>query len=30
MQDAPLLRGVDPANEGKISQLPNEIIFGQF
>jgi lipoprotein-releasing system permease protein len=29
-QDAPLMRGVDPANEGKISQLPNEIIAGNF
>jgi lipoprotein-releasing system permease protein len=29
-QDAPLMRGVDPANEGKISQLPEEIIAGNF
>jgi lipoprotein-releasing system permease protein len=29
-QDAPLMRGVDPANEGKISQLPDEIIAGNF
>jgi len=25
MQDAPMLRGVDPANEGKISKLPAQI-----
>jgi len=25
MQDAPMLRGVDPATEGKISKLPEEI-----
>jgi lipoprotein-releasing system permease protein len=29
-QDAPLLRGVDPKSEGKISQLPDKIIAGQF
>jgi lipoprotein-releasing system permease protein len=28
LQDAPILRGVDPASEGKISQLPNEILPG--
>ena len=30
MQDAPMLRGVDPANEGKVSRLPEEIIRGTF
>jgi lipoprotein-releasing system permease protein len=30
MQDAPMLRGVDPANEGKVSRLPQEIIRGTF
>jgi len=25
MQDAPMLRGVDPANESKVSKLPSEI-----
>jgi lipoprotein-releasing system permease protein len=30
MQDAPMLRGVDPANEGSISQLPQEIVAGKF
>ena len=30
MQDAPMLRGVDPANEGNVSQLPQEIIAGNF
>src|SRR5579872_3382164 len=28
MQDAPMLRGVDPATEGKISKLPGEIQAG--
>lgn len=28
MQDAPMLRGVDPATEGKISKLPQEILPG--
>src|ERR1700733_9545664 len=27
-QDAPMMRGVDPANEGKISRLPDEILPG--
>jgi len=30
MQEAPMLRGVDPATEGKISNLPNEIKMGKF
>jgi len=30
MQDAPMLRGVDPANEGKVSKLPSEIKRGVF
>ncbi|HZL13697.1 MAG TPA: ABC transporter permease [Verrucomicrobiae bacterium] len=29
-QDAPLMRGVDPANEGRISKLPGEIVAGKF
>lgn len=28
LQDAPMMRGVDPDSEGKISQLPNEILPG--
>lgn len=28
MQDAPMLRGVDPATEGKVSKLPQEILPG--
>ncbi len=28
LQDAPMLRGVDPASEGKISRLPEEILPG--
>ena len=30
LQDAPLLRGVDPKNEGKISQLPQQVVEGKF
>jgi len=30
MQDAPMLRGVDPASEGKVSKLPQEIVRGAF
>ena len=30
LQDAPMLRGIDPQTEGKISQLPQEIIAGSF
>ena len=30
MQDAPMLRGVDPATEGKVSRLPEEIKRGTF
>ena len=30
MQDAPMLRGIDPATEGKISNLPQEIKDGKF
>ncbi len=30
LQDAPMLRGVEAANEGKISRLPREIIAGDF
>ncbi len=30
MQDAPMLRGVDPQTEGKISDLPRDIIEGKF
>ena len=29
MQDAPMLRGVDPATEGKVSKLPEEIKRGR-
>ncbi len=28
LQDAPILRGVDPLTEGKVSELPNEILPG--
>jgi lipoprotein-releasing system permease protein len=28
LQDAPMLRGIDPATEGKISKLPDEILPG--
>jgi len=30
LQDAPVLRGVDPASEGKVSTLPSKIISGKF
>jgi lipoprotein-releasing system permease protein len=30
LQDAPMLRGVDPMTEGKVSRLPNYIIEGKF
>ena len=30
MQDAPMMRGVDPQTEGTISRLPKEIIDGKF
>ena len=30
LQDAPMMRGVDPATEGKVSRLPNYIIAGKF
>jgi lipoprotein-releasing system permease protein len=30
LQDAPLLRGVDPLTEGKVSRLPSYIIDGKF
>jgi len=30
MQDAPMLRGVDPRTEGQVSKLPEEIKFGKF
>jgi lipoprotein-releasing system permease protein len=30
LQDAPMLRGIDPATEGKISQLPDDLISGKF
>ncbi len=30
MQDAPMLRGVDPQTEGKISNLPRNIVEGKF
>ena len=29
LQDAPMLRGVDPATEGKVSRLPQKIMEGQ-
>jgi len=28
--DAPVLRGVDPQTEGKVSELPRKVIFGDF
>lgn len=30
MQDAPMLRGADPKTEGKVSNLPHDIIAGKF
>lgn len=30
LQDAPLMRGVETATEGKVSSLPNEIVEGKF
>ena len=30
LQDAPMLRGIDPATESKISKLPQEIVEGKF
>ena len=30
LQDAPMLRGIDPETEGKISNLPNDVIEGKF
>ena len=30
LQDAPMLRGLDPLTEGKISNLPKNIVEGQF
>jgi lipoprotein-releasing system permease protein len=30
LQDAPMLRGIDPETEGKISNLPNDIVQGKF
>ena len=30
LQDAPMLRGIDPATEGRISRLPQEIVEGKF
>jgi lipoprotein-releasing system permease protein len=30
MQDAPMLRGIDPVTEGKISDLPRDIVDGKF
>jgi lipoprotein-releasing system permease protein len=30
LQDAPMLRGIDPVTEGKISNLPKDIIDGKF
>jgi lipoprotein-releasing system permease protein len=30
LQDAPMLRGIDPATEGRISNLPRDIIDGKF
>ena len=30
LQDAPMLRGVDPKSEGSISELPRKVIFGNF
>ena len=30
LADAPILRGVDPATEGKVSMLPSDIVEGKF
>jgi len=30
MQDAPMMRGVDPQNEGKVSDLPRDVEEGKF
>ncbi len=30
LQDAPILRGVDPLTEGKVSELTNRVVFGDF
>jgi len=30
LQDTPVLRGVDPLTEGKVSDLPRKVIFGDF
>jgi lipoprotein-releasing system permease protein len=30
LQDAPTLRGIDPQSEGKISELPRDIVAGEF
>jgi lipoprotein-releasing system permease protein len=30
LQDAPVLRGVDPQNESAVSELPHKVIFGNF
>jgi lipoprotein-releasing system permease protein len=30
LQDAPILRGVDPISEGKVSDLPRKVVFGNF
>jgi lipoprotein-releasing system permease protein len=30
LQDAPMLRGIDPQTEGKVSRLPDDIIAGKF
>ena len=30
MQDAPMMRGVDPQNEGKVSDLPRDVEVGKF
>ena len=30
LQDAPMLRGIDPATEGKVSNLPRDLVAGKF
>ena len=30
LQDAPMLRGIDPATEGKVSRLPADMVAGKF